>query len=497
MAVTTATETAPVLLGVEGLDKSFGATAALSDFDFTVHAGEIHGLVGENGAGKSTFIKLLAGLHDPDAGTIAFAPGAGDRRPIAFIHQDLGLVGAMSVTDNLLLGAPYPRCGGVIDWRAARRDAAASLARVGATFEPSTDVDALSTADRALVAIARALRLSAQVLVLDEPTANLPGSDVDRLFAVLRALRDDGIGIIYVSHRLREVLALADTVTVLRDGRRRHVGPAHELTEGRVVELMTGLSRDAHATTHAANEPGDVVLELTGLSTSALAPTDLEVREGQIAGCVGLRGAGQEQIGRALFGLVPFRGSATLRGRPLRPADPHEALREGVSFVSGDRTATVARTMSVQENLLMAPATTPVPGWLRGPRREQGAARRAIEAFNVRPADPAKPIAELSGGNAQKVVFARGMGNDPNLVILEEPTAGVDLPTRRALYGVMRREAAAGKVFLLASSDHDEIAEICDVVHVFRAGRLVGRLEPPFDSEYIAELIAGGPHARD
>jgi len=483
----------PSLLKVIGLTKAFGATVALEAFDFTLLPGQIHALIGENGAGKSTFIKVLAGLHTPDRGSISMVKAIDGRRPVAFIHQDLGLVDGMSVADNILLGSAYPRRAGIIDWRKVDALARDSLAALGASLDPHHMVDKLSTADRALVAIARAIRLMARILVLDEPTAMLPGNDVHKLFDVLKQLKADGIGMIYVSHRLREVLAIADVVTVLRDGRCAFHGPTATLSEADLMAHMVGGAatdrRDRRMMAHGSDK---LVVRISGMTTGTLADADLAVSQGEIVGCVGLRGAGHEAIGRALVGIAQFGGEVVLLDRPYVPSDVTGALRRGVVFISGNRDMNVVRTMSVLENLFINPRFTPLPRWLRSGRAERSATERVAQAYNVRLRAPAQSIDELSGGNVQKVVLARGLESSPSLVVLEDPTAGIDMPTRLAFYDVMRAQAARGLAFLITSSDHDEVAAICDRVHVFRAGRIAATLAtPPFDAQTIATLAAG------
>jgi ribose transport system ATP-binding protein len=485
-------EPAP-LLKVIGLTKAFGATVALDAFDFTLLPGQIHALIGENGAGKSTFIKILAGLHDPDRGSIAMVKAIDGRRSIAFIHQDLGLVAGMSVAENVLLGSDYPRRGGLIDWRKVSALARESLAGIGAALDPNVMVDKLATADRALVAIARALRLKARILVLDEPTAMLPGDDVHKLFDVLNQLKVEGIGMIYVSHRLREVLAIADTVTVLRDGRNAFHGSTVTLGEADLMAYMVGgadAGRDDRPT--ITPRPDKSVLRIATMTTPRLAGATLVVNQGEIVGCVGLRGAGQEVIGRALAGITPFAGEVTLLDRPYIPRDVASALRQGVVFISGNRDMNGVRTMSVMENLFINPRFTRLPRWFRSGRAERLATERVMQSYNVRLRAPAQPLCELSGGNAQKVALARGLERSPSLVVLEDPTAGIDMPTRFAFYDVMRFRAASGLAFLVTSSDHDEVAAICNRVHVFRDGKIAATLEtPPFDPQRIAVLASG------
>jgi ribose transport system ATP-binding protein len=475
------------LIAARSLSKSFGASVALDGFDFELRRGEINALIGENGAGKSTFIKMLAGLHDADGGELAVSGAV----RLAFIHQDLGLIPGLSVADNIALGGVYPRRLRLIDWGSTRQEATATLGLLGVEIDPAADIETLSMAERALVAIARALRIDANVLVLDEPTATLPGRDVERLFAVLRRLRDEGMGIIYVSHRLREVLSLADRVTVVRDGSTRFVGPAGELTERRLIELMTGLPPGQRELA-TARTGGETIVRLQDLEAAGPGSVDLEVRAGQIVGCAGLRDAGQERIGRALFGLAEADMSMTLYSHPYRPRSPVDALRSGVVYVSGSRWATVASEMTVEENLLLNPEFSSVPGWLRLPGRERAAATEILDRFHVRPDDPSLSIKALSGGNAQKVVLARSLENSPSLVLMEDPTAGVDMPTREELYRVMRREADEGRGFLIISSDYDEVARVCDLVHVFRGGHIAATLSnPPFDAEQIAAIVTG------
>lgn len=481
------------LLKVFGLTKAFGATVALDAFDFALAPGQIHALIGENGAGKSTFIKVLAGIHDPDRGSITMAQAADGRPSIAFIHQDLGLVQGMSVAENILLGSAYPRRAGLIDWRTVTAFARNSLAAVGASFDPDAMVETLSVADRALVAIARAIRLEARILVLDEPTAMLPGHDVHKLFDVLQRLRADGIGMIYVSHRLREVLAIADEVTVLRDGRQAFHGSTATLSEADLMAKMVGRTNigDQNRPTMAqkSNKP---VIRVTDMTTATLAGASLVVNEGEIIGCVGLRGAGQEAIGRALVGITTFTGDVAMLDRAYSPRDVADALQRGVVFITGNREMNIVRTMSVLENLFINPRFTPLPRWFRSGRAERTATKRVTQSYDVRLRAPGQSISELSGGNAQKVVLARGLQSSPSLVVLEDPTAGVDMPTRFALYDVMRARAANGLAFVITSSDHDEVAAICDRIHVFRGGRITATLEaPPFDPQKIALIAAG------
>ncbi|WP_343315495.1 sugar ABC transporter ATP-binding protein [Brucella sp. BE17] len=478
------------LLIAKNVSKSFGATKALKSFSMEVLPGQIHALIGENGAGKSTFIKILAEIYKEDGGSIQFAESDDGRPAIAFIHQDLGLIPSMTVAENIVLGAGYPKRAGLVNWRSVNQTARKCLNMLGVAIDPEKEVSELSLAEKALVAIARALGRNARLLVLDEPTATLPGSDVDLLFKVLRHLSQQGIGMIYVSHRLREVLTIADHVTVVRDGLLYHTGTTTGLSEADLVSMMSdkvtdGRERRAPVPTSVAS-----MLTLENVSTAhGLQSVDLTVRKGEIVGCVGLRGAGQEDLGKLLFGLAKSEGRIELAGRPYVPATPASAMKEGIVFISGDRTLTTAATMNLIENLFLNPTTSSLPSLVRSRRQERATTVRAIAEYGVKPANADALISELSGGNAQKVIVARGFDANPKLVILDEPTAGVDMPTRNALYALMRRKADDGVSFLLTSSDHDEVAAVSDRIYVLAHGR-IGRelVDQPFDPEAVAQL---------
>lgn len=301
---------------------------------------------------------------------------------------------------------------------------------------------------------------------------------------------------IYVSHRLREVLAIADELTVVRDGRLSFQGPVAGMTEAQVIGHMVGAEISSTEVTQGQNATGNasVLLDVQNLACQNLRIDELGVRRGEIIGCVGLRGAGQELLGRALAAILPATGEIKFDGSDYRPRSIDDAIKRGISFVTGDRDLSITRTMTLTENLFIHPPRSTLPNWLRSPRAERRSAEETIKNYDVRPRLPNKLIGELSGGNAQKLVFARGLESRPKLMILDEPTAGVDMPTRHALYRLMREIASDGTAFLVASSDHDEVATICDRVHIFRGGRISHTLDHrPFDAENIASLAQQNP----
>jgi ribose transport system ATP-binding protein len=498
------TDANPPLLEVRGVSKRFTATLALAGVDFDVRPGEIHALLGQNGAGKSTLIKILAGVYPPSAGTILWrgrevTPGA-ERLPIAFIHQDLGLVDGMTVAENVALQAGYPRRRGLIDWNAASRAAAAALAAMGSLLDPQTRIAALSAADRSIVAIARALAVRSDVLVLDEPTAALPEADVERLLATLHRLRARGIGMIYVTHRLDEVFRVADRVTVLRDGRRiATVAVGDTSAQDLVFKIVGHAVADATVTETAASAAPLLALHdlmVPQEEAGRIGPISLSAAAGETLALVGLRGAGHHAVGRAIFGALPVRaGRILLGGRDIAPKNPAAAMAEGIGFVSSRRgEESIAAAMTVQENLFLnarvrggAPLR---PVW---PRAEVLDARKALARFSVRPPDPSRPIITLSGGNQQKVVVARWMEATIRLLVLEEPTIGVDVGSKSEIYRDLHDALAAGIAVLLISSDFEEVEKIAHRALVFSRGAIVAELRrPDISVSRLTALAAGG-----
>jgi ribose transport system ATP-binding protein len=499
--------TEPPLLRVAGIGKRFTATLALDRLDFDVRPGEIHALLGQNGAGKSTLIKILAGVYPPSAGQVFWrgrrVVPSSERLPIAFIHQDLGLVNTMTVAENVALQAGYPRAfgwSGLIDWRAAAAAAARALAAMGSHIDPATRVAGLSAADRSMVAIARALAVRADVVVLDEPTAALPEADVERLLATLRRLRARGIGMIYVTHRLDEVFRVADRVTVLRDGRRIATVPVAETSP---QDLVLNIVGRAVADTTPPPPPAVAapLLRLEGVvvpqeEAGLIGPVSFTAAAGEVLALVGLRGAGHHAIGRAVFGAMPpRRGRILLDGRAIAPATPAAAMAEGIGFVSSRRgEEALAAAMTVQENLYLNSRARGIDPWRPvWPRTERDAASRALARFSVRPPDPSRPIVTLSGGNQQKVVVARWMEAKIRLLILEEPTIGVDVGAKAEIYRDLNAALRAGLTVLLISSDFEEVEKIAHRALVFGRGMLIAELpRAAITVARLTELAAGG-----
>jgi ribose transport system ATP-binding protein len=480
------------LLRIKGLTKAFPGTLALDHVDFEVRAGEIHALVGENGAGKSTLIKILAGVHQPDAGAITLGGQPYDPRSgrIAFIHQDLGLFTQFSVAENIAVVAGYERPRGLISWPRVRERAREVLLSMGSDIDVQEPVSALTSAERSIVAIARALAVEADVLVLDEPTASLPETDVQRLFETLQRVRARGMGIVFVSHRLDEVFRIADRVTVLRDGRRIHTGAVGEISPGRLVAAIVGREL-SEMFMQPATPSEEVVLQLEDLTVGPVGPVSLRLRRGEILGLVGLRGAGQDLIGRTIFGQAgDFTQSGAIRvlERPLRVRTPADAMKLGVAFVSSKRSEEgVAGGLSVRENIYPNPRMQGrgVLSYL-APRAERARVRAVMDRFDVRPRDPERAVGTLSGGNQQKSILARWLEARSGLLVLEEPTFGVDVGARAEIYRILGEYVGGGSAVLLLSSDFEEVAGISNRALVFRRGRIVA--EVPRDQLSVMRL---------
>ena len=482
IASITASSAASPLLEVVDASKQFGATRALDHVSLQVGRGEIVALLGENGAGKSTLIKALAGVHALDAGSIRYrgrdASDGLHRTTIAFIHQDLGLIEWMTVAENICLALGYPRRLGLVDWNAARRRAAHALAAVGADIDPDARVNALSRTEKSLVAISRALAAEVELLVLDEPTASLPANEVARLFATLRRLRARGVGMIYVSHRLDEVFEIADRIVVLRDGRVVGERAAAGTSPEEVILLIVG-REPSQVFRRPAQRTGSARLELAGLTVGDVGPIDFRLHAGEIVGLIGLRGAGQEAVGRALFGLAPLtRGRILLDGQRIAPTTPRQAMQAGINLVCGDRMAdSVVPNLCVRENLFLNPraAGSRAPAFVR-PAREHHAALQLGQEIGLRPNDPALPIEWLSGGNQQKVVLGRWLHLQGKVCIFEDPTAGVDVGSKAEIYRLFDVALQRGAAILLVSTDFEEVGKVCHRALVFDRGRVVAEL---------------------
>jgi ribose transport system ATP-binding protein len=491
------------LLVMTGLVKRFAATVALDCVDFDVHRGEVHALLGQNGAGKSTLIKILAGVHEVDAGEIAFAgrPArpARDRLPIAFIHQDLGLVEWMTVAENVAIQMGYPRSPlGLVSWAGVRQAAAEALAIMGSDLDPDAPISSLPAAERSLVAIGRALAVRADILVLDEPTAALPEADVERLLATLRRLRANGIGIVYVTHRLDEVFRIADRITVLRDGRRLATVTTRDTTADDLVRMIVGRSMgDAFVKPAAASQR--VALTVQGLAVQGVGPVSFSVAEGETLGLVGLRGAGHHTIGRAIFGDARISsGRVALDGEPIVLKSPADSMAQGVGFVSSRRAEEgIASSLAVRENIYLNPAASGKGVLAFLPRAEElGRANEAVRRFSIKTASAEEPAATLSGGNQQKVIVARWMVTEARLLILEEPTIGVDVGAKADIYHLLQLSLRRGLAVLLISSDFEEVERVCHRALVFSRGRVVAEI--PRERLTVAALIqtaSGGTSA--
>ncbi|WDT53113.1 sugar ABC transporter ATP-binding protein [Streptomyces sp. G7(2002)] len=481
------------LVRIRGLSKRFGGTLALDAVDLDIHSGSILALLGPNGAGKSTLIKVLAGVHHADEGevTVAGHPLGTEAaaRTMSFIHQDLGLVEWMTVAENIALGTGYPRRAGLLSWRLTRERCAEALSIVAAHLDPRTVLADLPRAERSLVAIARALSTRAELIVLDEPTASLPAADCARLFEVLHTLRDQGHALVYVTHRLDEVYKVAEVFAVLRDGRLISQGPLTGHSPARLVHDIVGHEPVGFRRAPAA---GSVVLSLDGVRTENTAPVSLELRTGEILGMVGLTGAGHMELGRALAGARPVVGGRVrLNGRPYTPGTVTAAVGSGVGFVTSNRQEEgCAAELTVRENFLANPRADGLRAfhWI-SPRRERAGATALAERFSVFPRDSEAPIATLSGGNQQKVMVGRWLRIHRSLLILEEPTAGVDIGAKTAVYRLLQEALAEGLAVLLISTDFEEVAQVCHRALVFVRGAVTEELSGK------ALTVAGLAHA--
>lgn len=524
------------LLRLSGVSKAFGPVRALRNVSFELRAGEVHALLGENGAGKTTLIKIVTGAHRPDAGEVEIAgrrvrhltPAGAHRLGVACIYQQPALFPDLSVEENLALRLEPPAGLRRVNWRERRRRAAALLQRLGVELPLDAPVRTLSMPEQQLVEIASALGAGARIVIMDEPTASLSPREVERLFEVIRELRRDGAGVLYITHRLEEIFAIADRVTVLRDGesvgtrlvrspaadsdsaeRSGAVGAVHEapagpLTESELIALMVGREM-TQLYPPGGGRAGEAVLSVRGLgcAASGLHDVNLEVRAGEILGLAGLVGAGRTELARALFGLTPAdSGEIWVCGRRVVIRSVSDAMRLGIACVPEDRRRHgVIPEMALAHNMTLAVRRTNAPelarhlfpgGWLR-PRRERAWAQERMRELDVRAAGPDAPVASLSGGNQQKVALARWLVTRPKVLILDEPTQGVDVGAKSEIHRLIRRLADGGCAVLLISSDLPEILGMSDRIAVMRRGTVVAEFPARSSPHQVLAAALGVP----
>jgi ABC-type sugar transport system ATPase subunit len=471
------------IVAATGVVKRFPGVVALRGVDFALHGGEVHCLVGENGAGKSSLIKVLAGLYAPDEGTVTIEgrhlpANTADAREagIATVHQEHNLVPHLTVAENVILGS-WPTRAGWLSRRELRRRAAHALDRVGLTVPLTRPARALSAAEGQLVEVARGVAQDAKVLILDEPTTALTERDVEQLFAVIGELRASGLAILYVSHKLDEILAIGDRITVFRDGLNVASGPASGYTQDRLVREMVGDDVELYA--RSDHIPGEVVLQVRGLSRGLLREIDLDLRAGEICGLGGLAGSGRTELVMCLFGADRIdAGQILIQGRPLRMRDPKDAIRAGIGLVPEERKQeAIFEILSVRENIGIGLLDTIAPHGLIRRRAERDVAESFIRDMDIRTPGRETPIGTLSGGNQQKVVIARWLARRPRVLILDEPTKGIDIGAKAEIHRLVERLARSGVAVLVISSDLGELLAMSDRVAVMREGRLAGVLE--------------------
>jgi inositol transport system ATP-binding protein len=503
------TSTQPALLQLDNISKRFPGVLALQGVSLEVRPGEVHGLLGENGAGKSTLLKIVSGAQGPDSGTITWQgqpvtltnPHQAHALGIATIYQEFNLVPDLSVAENVFIGRE-PLRGVFIDWHKLRSDAAAVIRRIGLEVDPMTPVRALSVAEQQMVEIARALSTDSRLIIMDEPTAALSGSEIDRLTRIIRNLRAEGLGVIFVTHKLEEALGICDRVTVLRDGQWVGTREVAGLTLSELIHMMVGRSVDQlYQRVAGRRTPGPVRLSVRNLASLAaathgikLTDVNLEVRQGEILGIAGLVGAGRTEVARALFGAdAILSGNIEVDGRAVRIKSPQDAIRAGIGLVPEDRKQqALFLALAVRHNFSIAALAQFL--WLRlfvRESEEQAALEHFRGALKIRMSTGEQPVASLSGGNQQKVVLARWLALKPKVLIVDEPTRGVDVAAKAEVHELLDGLAASGIAIVAISSELPEVLAISDRIVTMRQGRVTGELPVAEATQHrLMELMA-------
>ena len=491
---------APVLQ-LEDVSKRYGATLALDHVHFDLHAGEVHALMGENGAGKSTLMKILAGNIDADTGRILMdgaevtvnGPADAARLGIAIIHQELNTVPAMTVAENLALGKEPRTRFGALDRARMVADAKEKLARINSTIDPNQPLGTLSVGMQQMVEIAHAVSENAKVLVLDEPTAALSRSEAQQLYRLIADMRQQGVGMIYISHRMEEVWLLADRITVFRDGRYVGTGQTADLAEADVVRMMVGREIGA-LYSHGPRSAGAPVLQTHGLAGNGIGPVDLTVHAGEVVCLAGLIGSGRTELARLIFGADPrHAGRVTIRGKDSTPRDPVDAIHDGIGMVPEDRKGQgLFLDHAVSRNIAISSLAKLSTAGVIHQDAEKVAVLEKMAHLKLRASAIDLPARALSGGNQQKAALARWLLRDCDVLILDEPTRGVDIGAKREIYELIDALARAGTAILVISSDLPEAIGISDRLLVMREGRIVAELQSGDASEENVMLHATG-----
>jgi rhamnose transport system ATP-binding protein len=499
-----AAPTAPPAVALRGISKQYGATQALADVSLELRANEIRALVGENGAGKSTLAKIVAGIHQPDAGTIELAgtattlrgPADARARGIAVVHQEPHLFPDLSVAENVFLGHVPAGRFRTVDWAAMREGADRIFDELDVRLDPRAVVRGLSMADQQLIEIARSLSFESNVLILDEPTASLSAHEVERLFAIVRQLRDRGVAILFVSHRLDEVFELCDQATVLRDGRHVLSAPTSDLTTADLIRNMVG--RAVTLFPRVESPVGDVLLEVQGLTRGdAFEDVTFDVRSGEVVGFAGLVGAGRTEIARVVFG-IDRRDGGTVRigGQAVDFRSPSEAMAAGVAYLPEDRHQEgLVLDFSIAENVTLPILPRLFPRLFVHASRERTVGDAYAKRLDVRMTGVDQQASALSGGNQQKVVLAKWLATEPRVLILDEPTRGIDIGAKVEVHRIISELAASGLAILLISSDLPEVLAMSDRIVVLHEGRItaeIARADASEEAVMFAATAQGG-----
>nr|WP_221284173.1 sugar ABC transporter ATP-binding protein [Deinococcus humi] len=501
---------------MQGIQKSFSGVPALQDARLSVEPGEVHALIGQNGAGKSTLIKLLTGAYRRDAGSVMFrgkevafaSPQAAQAGGISTIYQEVNLVGYRSVTENIFLGRELG-WGPFLDWRRMNAQAQEVLARFKVRVDVTSPLMSHSVAVQQMVAIARAVSFKSQLVIMDEPTSSLDDREVETLFGVIRQLKAQGVSVVFVSHRLDELYAVCDRVTIMRDGRTVAEQPMAEVSKLQLVARMLGkdtseLRQEGEtAFVRGRATSGETLLEARGLHTgTVLQEADFQVRAGEIVGLAGLLGSGRTEAARAVFGADPLLGGEVhMEQQPVKFGSPRDAIRAGLGFCSEDRKIEgIIPDLSVRENLTLALLPALSRGGIVDSRRQAEIVDRFIARLGIKTAGPDQKIRELSGGNQQKVLLARWLCMNPKLLILDEPTRGIDVGAKGEIQALLSELAREGLGVLMISSELEELAEGADLVVVMRDGRSIRELpREALSQDAIMDAMAhgapGGPSA--